>query len=115
VLLVVHEYSLASGQRRLHTVQAPAAKRGSKAAKAADAEDKAEGDAAAAGAEDAQEAQPIAKGKAKGKAAKAAPGHVKLGAESGVETHLRHSACTCCWRRGLHACMTSWNVFVHRK
>lgn len=94
-------------------MQASAAKRGSKAAKAADAEDKADGDAAAAGAEEAAEARPAAnKGSAKGKAAKAAPGHVKLGAESGVKTHFRHSACACCWRQGLRACMTSGDMFV---
>jgi hypothetical protein len=96
VLLVVHEYSLASGQCWLLTVQAPAAKRGSKAAKVADDGDAAGGDTPAAGAEEAPEAQPVAKDKAKGKAAKAAPGHVKLGAETGGAA-LSFGSCTYCW------------------
>ena len=112
LLLVVSKYKRSFKQSRLLTVQAPAAKRGSKAAKASDDGDAADGDAAAAGAEGAPEAQPVGKGKAKGKAAKAAPGHVKVGAKSGVKTHFRQSACACCWRQGLRACMTSEDVFV---
>jgi hypothetical protein len=53
-----------------------------------------DGDAADAetGADVADAAVPAAKGKAKGKAAKAAPGHIKLGAETGAQSKLPGAA-----------------------